>query len=640
MLHAIVFLPLVGAIFSGLFCRKIPAIVSEVVNTCLLLTSAILAYFVFYKVVFGDVVITEIIFDWIKVENFQARWIIVADSLSAVMLVVVTTVSSMVHLYAIGYMHHDPHKQRFMSYLSAFTFFMLMLVTSDNLLQLFFGWEGVGLCSYLLIGFWYQKESACKAAIKAFVVNRVGDLAFALGIYATYVTFNSIEFADIFNSLAHHKDDVMRVFGVEYKSVDVICILLFLGAMGKSAQFGLHVWLPDAMEGPTPVSALIHAATMVTAGVFLVARFSMLFEYSEIARLMVTYVGAFTCLFAATIAITQNDIKRIIAYSTCSQLGYMFFACGVSAYSAGVFHLMTHATFKALLFLSAGAVIHAMQDEQDIRKMGGIWKKIPFTYTMFWVGSLALAGIFPFAGYFSKDAILEAAYASGTESGRFAFWMGTAAAFLTAFYSWRLIFVAFHGKQKMSKHVFEHVHDAPWTMSLPLLVLAMGAAFSGFIGEKMGMIENNQLFWHYSVSLGNNQVLEHMHHIPGYISKIPLLVGLSGIILAFLFYRVVPQAPVVMSRIFRPIHNFLYNKWYIDELYEVIFVRPLLYLSSWLWRIIDGCMIDGLLPMGSARLSVFCGRVINFIQTGYIYHYALMMIIGLVGILTYFVIYN
>jgi NADH-quinone oxidoreductase subunit L len=624
---------------SGLFCRIIPALFAEYLNTALLCISAALSYVVFYQVIFGDVIIKEVLLDWIAVGEFQAKWTIIADSLSAVMLIVVTSVSAMVHLYSIGYMHHDPHKQRFMSYLSAFTFFMLMLVTSENLLQLFFGWEGVGLCSYLLIGFWFQKESACRAAIKAFVVNRVGDLAFALGIYAIYVTFDSIEFAKIFGSLMIHKDNVMIIFGTEFKSYDVICILLFLGAMGKSAQFGLHVWLPDAMEGPTPVSALIHAATMVTAGVFLIARFSLLYEYSEIARIIITYVGAFTCLFAATIALTQNDIKRIIAYSTCSQLGYMFFACGVSAYAAGVFHLMTHAAFKALLFLSAGSVIHAVCDEQDIRKMGGIWKKIPFTYAMFWIGSLALAGVWPFAGYFSKDAILEAAFASSTTSGFVAFYLGIIAAFLTAFYSWRLIFIAFHGATKMTPKTYQNVHEGGWSMNLPLCVLALGAVLSGYYGMRFGMIENSQVFWHDAMSLGNNNILEHMHHVPMMIKYLPLLIGIAGIAVAYLFYIPRPRLPVLAAKICAPVYHFLYNKWFIDELYNLLLVRPILYLSSFLWHIIDHKVIDGLLPMGSARFATLCGRVLNIVQTGYIYHYVLMMLCALVTFVTCFVFF-
>jgi NADH-quinone oxidoreductase subunit L len=639
MLSAIVFLPLMGAFFSGVLCRKIPASLAQIINTTFLFVSAAFSYFLFYKITQQGVVSSEILLKWLHVGNFEAKWVLFADSLTAVMLIVVTTVSALVHLYAIGYMHHDHHKQRFMSYLSAFTFFMLMLVTSDNLLQLFFGWEGVGLCSYLLIGFWFQKQSACSSAIKAFVVNRVGDFAFALGIYLIYITFNSIEFSVIFSTLKIHANDAVKIFGDEYKSLDVICILLFLGAMGKSAQFGLHVWLPDAMEGPTPVSALIHAATMVTAGVFLVARFSLMYEMSEVARIMITYVGAFTCLFAATIAITQNDIKRIIAYSTCSQLGYMFFACGVSAYSAGIFHLMTHACFKALLFLSAGSVIHAMSDEQDIRKMGGIWKKIPITYSMFWVGSLALAGIYPFAGYFSKDTILEAAYASSSQSGHFAYWMGVAAAFLTAFYSWRLIFIAFHGKTRASKETLHHIHDSPWTMTVPLLMLAVGAIFAGIFGEHLGMVEANERFWHNSVALGANNVLANIEHIPHYIKKIPLVVGVSGIVVAFLFYQLWSSIPKLLSEIFSPIYKFLYNKWYIDEIYDLVLVRPLFFISNIMWNVFDIKFIDRMIPNGAAALSTTVGKVVNRLQSGYVYHYALMMIAGLVAILSFFLNY-
>ena len=521
MVEALVFLPLFAALVSGLLYRKLSDNFVNFLNTSLLFISAILSWVIFVKVVLFGEIINSDISDWLVVGKFTSKWAFRVDSLTSVMLVVVTNVSALVHLYSIGYMAHDPHKQRFMSYLSAFTFFMLMLVTSDNLLQLFFGWEGVGLCSYLLIGFWFHKKSACHAAIKAFVVNRVGDLAFLLGIFTTYIIFDSIEFSSIFAKAAQLSSTNINIFSVDYNAIDVICILLFIGSMGKSAQIGLHVWLPDAMEGPTPVSALIHAATMVTAGVFLVARFSPLYELSEVARYMVTIVGAVTCLFAATIAITQDDIKKIIAYSTCSQLGYMFFACGVSAYDAAIFHLMTHACFKALLFLSAGSVIHAMSDEQNIQKMGALWKKIPVTYSMFWVGSLALAGIFPFAGFYSKDAILEAAYVSGSKIGIFAFWMGLAAAFLTALYSFRLIIRVFHGDFRGSEHAKEHLHESSLFMLVPLLILAVGALLSGFSFEHLGiLISSENGFWHSAIKQ-NPSTSEKIHILDASVKLSP-----------------------------------------------------------------------------------------------------------------------
>lgn len=637
MIDFLVFLPLAAALVSGILCRTLSPRFVYIMNCSALIISAILSWIIFNKVIFGGEIITSKISEWISIGQFVGDWSLKVDSLTAVMLLVVTTVSAIVHVYTIGYMMHDEHKQRFMSYLSAFTFFMLMLVTSNNLLQLFFGWEGVGLCSYLLIGFWFHKESACQASIKAFVVNRVGDLAFILGIYSVYIIFGSIEFENIFSNIDKFKDTTITVLGNKYNSIDVICILLFIGAMGKSAQIGLHTWLPDAMEGPTPVSALIHAATMVTAGVFLVARFSPLYEYSEIARNIVTIVGAVTCLFAATIAIAQNDIKKIIAYSTCSQLGYMFFACGVSAYSVGVFHLMTHAFFKALLFLSAGCVIHSMSDEQDINKMGGLWKKIPFTYTMFWVGSLALGGIYPFAGYFSKDAILEASYMSGSKFGHFAFWMGLIAAFLTSLYSFRLIIKVFHGKFNNSQAVLKKLHESPKVMLLPLLLLAIGALISGFTLNSLGIISVDiNGFWHHAINQ-NSSVLENMHHIPTNIKYLPLIVGISGIVLAFVFFSLIPGLTASIVRILSPLHRLLANKWYFDEIYNLVFVRSLLCLAKFSAKILDIDVIDTILPGGLANVSLGMGKLVSRLQSGLVYNYALLMIIVVVALISTYI---
>ncbi|MDP6954089.1 MAG: NADH-quinone oxidoreductase subunit L, partial [Alphaproteobacteria bacterium] len=472
MVTLCVFLPLIGALIAGLFGRIIGARGAQVVTSGALVVSAVLGTVIFAQAVGGQEPYTVELFTWMTSGTLDFAWALHVDSLTAIMLFVVTVVSAVVHVYSIGYMSHDPHIPRFMAYLSLFTFSMLMLVTADNFVQLFFGWEGVGLCSYLLIGFWYTRPAANAAAIKAFVVNRVGDFGFALGIFAIYMVFDSVDYATVFAAASSVDGATFEFLGAQVDTMTTICLLLFIGAMGKSAQLGLHTWLPDAMEGPTPVSALIHAATMVTAGVFMVARCSPLFELSETALAVVTIVGASTAFFAATVGLVQNDIKRVIAYSTCSQLGYMFFACGVSAYSAGIFHLMTHAFFKALLFLGAGSVIHAMSDEQDMRKMGGIWRMIPFTYALMWIGSLALAGIPPFAGFFSKDGILESAFAAHSAVGSYAYWLGAAAAMMTAFYSWRLLFMTFHGTPRADEKVMAHVHESPKVMLLPLTVLA------------------------------------------------------------------------------------------------------------------------------------------------------------------------
>ena len=639
MILGIVFLPLIAAIICGLFCHKISHKASQFITSISMLLVAILAYISFYQVSILNAPYDIHLLQWIDIESFSVNWSLKVDSLTAVMLIVVTTVSCLVHFYSIGYMHDDPHVPRFMAYLSLFTFFMLMLVTSNNLVQLFLGWEGVGLCSYLLIGFWFKKPSANKAAMKAFIVNRVADFAFALGIFTIFTIFNTVEFASIFEQAQYHKDATIKIFNHEYHSLTIGCLLLFVGCMGKSAQIGLHTWLADAMEGPTPVSALIHAATMVTAGVFLVARCSPIFEYAPLVLEIITIVGATTCLFAATIALTQNDIKKIIAYSTCSQLGYMFFACGVSAYNAGIFHLMTHAFFKALLFLGAGSVIHAMSGEQDINKMGGIYKKIPFTYLMMWIGSLALAGIYPFAGYFSKDLILEAAYGAGTTSGKFAFWCGIGAAFCTAFYSWRLLLKTFHGKTKANFEVMDHVHESPLVMTIPLAVLAIGALIAGFVGEKW--LEMSELtFWHKSIYIDiSHKSLENAHNVAGWVKLLPSLAGIIGVALAYLFYLLYPRLPQVIANLIKPLYLLSYNKYYFDQIYNKILVKPLFCLSKLLWQKIDVNLIDNLGPNGLAALSNKMAIITNRLQSGFIYHYSLVMLVSLVGFISWYIFY-
>ncbi|MBT3627039.1 MAG: NADH-quinone oxidoreductase subunit L, partial [Rhodospirillaceae bacterium] len=524
-----VFLPLIGAAIVGLFGRVLGDRPAQIVSCVAMGAAAITAIIVFNNVVMQGEVQQIYLFNWISSGDFQVDWALRIDELSAMMMFTVTIVSFLIHVYSIGYMAHDPNVPRFFSYLSLFTFFMLALVTADNFLQLYFGWEGVGLVSYLLIGFWYKRPAANAAAIKAFVVNRVGDFGFALGILAIYLTFGSISFDTVFAAAPNMVDVDLEFLGGSFDALTVICILLFVGAMGKSAQFLLHTWLPDAMEGPTPVSALIHAATMVTAGVFLVARCSPLFEYAPIALAVVTFVGATTAIFAATIAITQNDIKRVIAYSTCSQLGYMFFACGVSAYSAGMFHLTTHAFFKALLFLGAGSVIHAMSDEQDMRKMGGIWKAIPLTYTLMWIGSLALAGVPFFSGFFSKDIILESAFAAETGLGYYAYAAGIAAAILTALYSWRLIILTFHGKPRADEKVMAHVHESPAIMTVPLILLAVGAIVAGYL--LLPMVGSHSDFWGTSILvLPHNNALEGAHHVAFWVKALPTIVAVIGIL--------------------------------------------------------------------------------------------------------------
>ena len=605
---------------------------AQFVTAGAVLISAVLSWFLFFDVAVGGNVRTVELMTWIRSGGLDVSWALRVDQLTAVMLVVVNTVSAMVHVYSIGYMAEDPQKPRFMGYLSLFTFAMLMLVTADNLVQLFFGWEGVGLASYLLINFWYEKPSANNAAIKAFLVNRVGDFGFLLGIFAIFVLTGSVQFDAIFAKVPELVGQKLHFLSWNMDALTIACLLLFIGAMGKSAQLGLHTWLPDAMEGPTPVSALIHAATMVTAGVFMVCRLSPVFEYAPSALEVVAVVGALTAFVAATIGFTQFDIKRVIAYSTMSQLGYMFFAAGVSAYGAAMFHLFTHAFFKALLFLGAGSVIHALHHEQDMRNMGGVWKKIPFTYAVMWIGNLALAGLPFFAGYYSKDMILEAAYASASPVGKFAFALGIAAALLTAFYSWRLLFMTFHGKPRMEKSVFDHAHESPIVMLIPLAVLALGALFAGvgfhnwFIGHDMAH------FWGKAILVlqDNNSIEAAHHHTPAWVKLAPLVVGLIGIALAYIAYMAMPGLPAKAAATFRGVHQFLYNKWYFDELYDFLFVRSAKYLGYGLWKSGDGAVIDGVGPDGLAAATRDVAARASRLQSGYVYHYAFAMVIGVV----------
>ena len=639
MYSSVVFLPLLAAFIVGFGNRRLGDRAAQIITCTGVGISALLSVLIFIEVVANGHSVTVPIFTFIASGDITVGWALRFDPLTAVMLIVVNWVSFMVHVYSIGYMHHDHSIPRFQSYLSLFTFFMLMLVTADNLVQLFFGWEGVGLASYLLIGFWYEKPSACAAAIKAFVVNRVGDFGFALGIFGVYMLFDNINFDPIFAAAPDKAGATLHLFGCDFHAITICCLLLFVGAMGKSAQLGLHTWLPDAMEGPTPVSALIHAATMVTAGVFMVARMSPLFEYSDTALTVVTIVGAATALFAATVGCVQNDIKRIIAYSTCSQLGYMFFAIGVSAYQAGIFHLFTHAFFKALLFLGAGSVIHAMSDEQDIRRMGGIWKHIPLTYGLMLVGSVALAGIPPFAGYWSKDFILEAAWGAGTTMGQVAYCAGVIAAFLTAFYSWRLLILTFHGKPRADEHVMAHVHESPAVMTVPLMVLAAGAVFAGWVGHESFVGEGMEHFWGKAILLlGHHEAMHGAEHVPFIISTLPTIMAVSGIALAYVMYVFVPSLPGMLAGAFQGLYRFLLNKWYFDELYDRIFIKPAFWLGYGMWKGGDGALIDGCGPDGLAAATRDVARRISVMQSGYLYHYAFAMLIGIAAFVTWFMV--
>ena len=588
-----------------------------------------MSIFVLYKVIFNQYEENIVIATWISSGSLDVNWSMLIDPLSAVMLVVVTSVSALVHIYSIGYMSHDPHKPRFMAYLSLFTFAMLMLVTSDNFIQLFFGWEGVGLCSYFLIGFWFKKETANAAAIKAFVVNRVGDFGFALGIFLIFYSFGTVNYNEVFDQVNLIVDKKVLFLGLDIQIVDLICILLFIGAMGKSAQIFLHTWLPDAMEGPTPVSALIHAATMVTAGVFLVVRCSPIFEYSPLALNIVTIIGMLTAFFAATIALVQTDIKKIIAYSTCSQLGYMFFATGVGAYNVAMFHLFTHAFFKALLFLGSGSVIHAFKDEQNINKMGGVFKKLPYTYILMIIGTLALTG-FPFlSGFYSKDAIIEFSYLKGNTAGYYAAGIGIFTALLTSVYSWRLIFKTFHGDYNNKDLKIENLHESSFIMIFPLVILSLGAIFSGFFFKDLFMNTN---FWDDSIKFLNP--LNSEHPPIWLILLTPVLVTLS---IPFSYYIFVKQKEILkeITEINKPLYNFLLNKWYFDELYDFLFVRTSKKVGLFFWKIGDLKIIDGLGPDGiSMLIKKLSMKAIKF-QSGYVYHYAFVMLLGFSAILTF-----
>jgi NADH-quinone oxidoreductase subunit L len=651
----IVFLPIIGAIIAGLGGNQIGAKASEYVTTGLMLIAAVLSWVVFFNIALGDQEhITVPVLRWIQSGGVDVEWAFRIDTLTAVMFVVVNTVSSLVHVYSIGYMHHDPDRPRFFAYLSLFTFAMLMLITSDNLLQMFFGWEGVGLASYLLIGFWYKKPSANAAAIKAFVVNRVGDFGFALGIFGLFVLFGSINFESIFAAAATYlpaagakgaTDTVINLFGMQLDkqaAITAVCLLLFMGAMGKSAQFLLHTWLPDAMEGPTPVSALIHAATMVTAGVFLVARMSPLFELSQTALTVVTLVGTITAFFAASVGLVQNDIKRVIAYSTCSQLGYMFVALGMGAYGAAIFHLFTHAFFKALLFLCAGSVIHAVSDEQDMRNMGGLRTHIPRTFWLMVVGTIAITGVgipgtlIGTAGFFSKDAIIETAYASHNVLSGFSFAMLVIAAVFTSFYSWRLIFMTFFGRPRASHDVMHHVHESPNVMLVPLYLLAAGALLAGVIFHGYFYGEGFKEFWKGALFLlPSNEIREAHEHVPLIVKWSSFIAMVVGLWVAWLFYIRSPGLPAYFAKQQSGLYQFLLNKWYFDELYDVLFVRTAKWLGRFLWKRGDGTVIDGLGPNGVAARVVDTTQQVVRLQTGYLYHYAFVMLIGIAALVTW-----
>jgi NADH-quinone oxidoreductase subunit L len=678
MYHLIVFLPLVGFLIAGCFGRWIGARASEVVTTAFLFVACVLSWIAFVNVGFGAGAARIQVAQWMVSGDLVVDWAFRVDTLTAVMLIVVTTVSALVHLYSIGYMAEDPHRPRFFAYLSLFTFAMLMLVTADDLVQMFFGWEGVGLASYLLIGFWYEKASANAAAIKAFIVNRVGDFGFALGIFLVFVLFNTVAFEGIFPRVGEFSNATFRFLGYEGHALTLACLLLFMGAMGKSAQFLLHTWLPDAMEGPTPVSALIHAATMVTAGVFMVARLSPLFEAAPAAQTAVIVIGAITAFFAATVGLVQNDIKRVVAYSTCSQLGYMFVGLGVGAYATGIFHLFTHAFFKALLFLGAGSVIHAMHHEQDIRHMGGLAPYIRFTTVMMAIGTLALTGFPGMAGYFSKDAIIEAAYVSHRPGATFAFMTTVLAVLMTSFYSWRLFFLTFFGHKRWDEHGHAHhavahdapsdhegvehdarsrdvepathadrehhgphgdyhPHESPLTMLVPLGVLALGSVAAGFAFKEYFLGHNYDAFWKGALAAApGNNIIEEIHHVPAWVAWSPAVMMLLGFAIALWFYILDTRKPADLAAQHPFLYRFLLNKWYFDELYDLIFIRPSLWLGRVFWKVGDGRIIDGLGPDGIAARVVDVTRGVVRLQTGYVYHYAFAMLIGVAALLTWY----
>ena len=634
MPYLLIFFPLLGSIF-GYSVKSLGDRYSEIITTSLVVISAIFSCIIFYNGVVHDLYGNYKILDWISSGNFKVNWSINIDPLSSIMLVVVTSVSSLVHIYSIGYMSHDSNKPRFMSYLSLFTFSMLMLVVSDNFLQLFFGWEGVGLCSYLLIGFWYKKESANNAAIKAFLVNRVGDFGLAVGIFLIFYYFNTVNYSEVFIKAAASTDKEISFLGFNTNLITIICLSLFIGAMGKSAQFLFHTWLPDAMEGPTPVSALIHAATMVTAGVFLVVRCSPLFEYSQVALNFVAITGMITAVFAASVALVQNDIKKIIAYSTCSQLGYMFFAAGIGAYHVAIFHLFTHAFFKALLFLGSGSVIHAFKDEQDIRLMGGVWKKLPYTWILMLIGTLALTG-FPFlSGFYSKDAIIEFAFFKGTSTGYYAMTVGIFTAFLTAIYSWRLFFITFHGNYNNKNIAIEKTHESPLIMLLPLIVLALGAVFAGFLFKEMLIGHDYLDFWKNSIFFVKK--IEHSHLPLWLLLATPVLVVVA---VPITYYLYIKDTSILsgLKKFNEPLHNFLLNKWYFDELYDFLFIKPLKFIGFILWKKGDQDIIDRYGPDGFSKvIKFFSNKAVKF-QSGFIYDYAFVMLLGLSFLLTYLII--
>ncbi len=639
MAVAVVFLPLIAAVIAGFFGRVIGDRGAQLVTCGALLLSAVLGLFLFRDILAAEEVRVIPLATWIVAGGVDVTWSLRLDTLSGVMIAVVTVVSSMVHVYSIGYMAEDPSIPRFMAFMSLFTFFMLALVTADNFVQLFFGWEGVGLMSYLLVGFWYDRPSANAAAIKAFLVNRVGDFGFSLGIFAVFVIFGSLDFATVFGAAPKVVGKTMEFLGWQVDSLTLACILLFIGAMGKSAQIPLHTWLPDAMEGPTPVSALIHAATMVTAGVFMVARLSPLFEYAPTALAVVGVIGGTTAMFAASIAMVQPDIKKVVAYSTCSQLGYMFAAAGVSAYGAAIFHLFTHAFFKGLLFLCCGSVIHAMGGEQDMRRMGGLWRKTPITYMTMWIGALSLSAIPFFSGYYSKDTILDAAWASGTAMGRYAWVLGTVGAFMTAFYISRVMFMTFHGEPRAGEEAMHHAHESPWVMLIPLIVLAIGATFFGFLGYDFFVGDERASFWRNSILvLPQYDSLAVAEQIPPLVRYMPLTVAVIGIAIAYVLYVVDPRLPVRLASELRALYLFLLNKWYFDELYDWLFTRPAMMIGDGLWKSGDGAVIDGLGPDGVAAVTRDLARQASRLQTGYLYHYAFAMMIGLVALITWYLL--
>lgn len=640
MLSFVVLFPLLGAILAGIFAYRGSKMPAQMISTILVGCAMVMSFVLFFTL--GDAEVTKVtLFRFIEVGDIDASWVLRLDLLSAVMLVVVTTVSFLVHLYSFGYMADDDDRAKFFSYLSLFTFAMLSLVTADNFLQMFFGWEGVGLASYLLIGFYYKKESANAAAMKAFVVNRVGDVGYALGIFLAAMTFGSISFDNMFAKLSDPSfvDAGFMFLGIDWPLLELMGVLLFIGAMGKSAQLLLHTWLPDAMEGPTPVSALIHAATMVTAGVFLVCRMSPLYELTDFASGLITFVGATTCLYAATVALAQNDIKRVIAFSTCSQLGYMFFAAGVGAYQVAMFHLFTHAFFKALLFLGAGSVIHAMHHQQDMRSMGGLRKILPHTYAMMLIGTIAITGLgipgtpIGFAGFFSKDAVIEVAHAaSGTMSG-YAFWVGIMAAFLTALYSWRLIFMTFHGEYRGDKHDYEHAHEAPRVMLIPLYLLAFGAVFAGILtkGIFFGHGDDMMNIWDGIVA-GGISLIDAAHEVAYWVKVAPFVVSVAGLLVAWNYYMRHPKDVQRWIDDFPLLHRILTNKWYFDELYQHLFVNSLHRLGMFFRNVFE-VSVDRFGPDGIGNIMMQLSGRFSSLQSGFLFHYALAMICGVVLLL-------